>query len=105
MSKDFFDFLKEYNVINLAIAFVMGAASNTLVKSLVNDIFMPLIDPLLSGISWRDAVLSLGPINLRWGSFLGELLNFLILALVIFIIVKKIIKYDKTEKISNNIIK
>lgn len=98
MKKDFFEFLKEYKIVNLAIAFVMGAASNTLVKSLVNDIFMPLIDPLLSGISWREAVLSLGPINLRWGSFLSELLNFLILAFIIFIIVKKIIKYDKSEK-------
>lgn len=97
MFKDFLAFIKEYNVIGLAIAFVMGAASNSLAKSFVDDIVMPLFNPLLSGIAWQEAVLQLGPISLRWGAFLSELLRFLILAFVVYIIVKKIIR-QKTKK-------
>lgn len=74
---------------SLAIAFVMGSASTTLVNSFVKDIFMPLISPLLSGDQWREAVLHLGPITLAYGSFLAELVNFVILAAVIFVVVKK----------------
>lgn len=92
MFKDFLAFIKEYNVVGLAIAFVMGAASNSLAKSLVEDMVMPLFNPLLSGIAWQEAVLQLGPISLRWGAFLSELLHFLILAFVVYIIVRKIVK-------------
>lgn len=95
MLKDFLAFIKEYNVVGLAIAFVMGAASNSLAKSLVEDIVMPFFNPLLSGIAWQEAVLQLGPISLRWGAFLSELLHFLILAFVVYIIVKKIVKKKK----------
>ncbi len=96
--KEFFEFLKEYKVIGLALAFIMGAASTDLVSSLVNDIIMPIFSPLISSDSWREAVFSLGPINLRYGSFLAELLNFTILAFVVFFIAKKILKEEQVEK-------
>lgn len=94
---EFISFLKEYNVISLSVAFVMGAASNGLVNSLVKDVFMPLIAPLLSADSWKEAMLRLGPISIAYGSFLAELMNFVILALIIFIVVKKILKMEKGE--------
>lgn len=89
---EFVEFLKEYKVMSLAIAFVMGAASTTLVNSFVKDIFMPLISPLLSGDEWRDAVLHLGPITLAYGSVLAELVNFVILAAIVFVVVKKVMR-------------
>ncbi len=98
MLKDFLAFIKEYNVVGIAIAFVMGAASNSLAKSLVDDIVMPLLNPLLSGIAWQEAVLQIGPISLRWGAFLGELLHFLILAFVVYIVVRKIVKKKEQGK-------
>ncbi len=95
MLKDFRIFLKEYNVASLAIAFVMGTATTSLVASLVQDIIMPLFSPLFLANSWKTAVLSLGPISLNLGSFLSQLLNFLIIALIVFIVVKKLLKIEK----------
>ncbi|MFA5085977.1 MAG: MscL family protein [Candidatus Paceibacterota bacterium] len=97
MFKDFLSFLKEYNIFSLAIAFIMGAASTSLVNSLVKDMIMPLFSPLTAGGDWKSAVLNLGPVVIRYGSFLGELLNFIILALVIFVIARKILKNDKLK--------
>lgn len=95
--KDFLTFLKEYKIISLAIAFVMGAASTSLVNSLVRDIFMPILAPLLPGTSWKEAVFIIGPIHIAYGAFLAEVLNFVILALIIFIIVRKLFKEEEEE--------
>lgn len=92
---DFKVFLKEYKVVSLAVAFIMGGAVNTLVKSLVSDIIMPLITPFVPEGGWQEAALSFGPFVIKWGSFLGEVINFLILAFVVFMIVKVLIKEDK----------
>lgn len=92
--REFFSFLKEYNIISLALAFIMGAASNSLVKSLVDNIIMPFINPL-TATSWEEAVWMLGPVQIRWGAFTAELLHFIILALVVFVIGKKILKKEK----------
>ena len=98
MLKEFAKFLKEFNVISLAVGFVMGSASTALVNSLVKDILMPIAAPLMSAESWKEAVLHIGPINIAYGSFIAELLNFLILALIIFIIVKKLLKMESETK-------
>ena len=95
---EFFDFLKEYNVVALAIAFIMGFASTSLIKSLVDNIIMPAITPFVPGGGWQEATFSLGPIVLRWGAFLGELINFAIIALVVFIIAKKVMHEKKPSK-------
>ncbi len=97
MLNQFKDFLKEYKIIGLAIAFVMGAASTDLVNSLVKDIIMPLIEPLLSGDGWQEAIWQIGPFSIAWGAFLGELINFIIIAFVIFLIAKKLLKMEKID--------
>lgn len=98
MLKDFLEFLKEYKVIALAIAFIMGVASTSLIKSLVDNIIMPIITPFIPGGTWKTATFAIGPITIGWGSFLGELINFVIIALVIFLIAKKVLKEDKVTK-------
>lgn len=98
MLKEFAKFLKEFNVIALAVAFVMGAASTALINSLVKDILMPIAEPLMSEEGWRSAVLHIGPITIAYGSFIAELINFLILALIIFFIAKKLLKMEAQEK-------
>lgn len=95
--KEFREFLREYKVVSLALAFIMGAASNSLVKSLVDNIIMPLIEPVLPAAGWREAVLEFGPFSLRWGAFLGEVIHFIIIAFFVFLIAKKIIKEEKVE--------
>jgi len=98
MITEFIEFLKEYNVIALAIAFIMGVAATTLIKSLVDSIIMPIITPFIPGGIWKTAQLTIGPIVLSWGAFLGELINFAIIGLVVFIIAKKMMKDKKVTK-------
>lgn len=98
MIKEFMEFLKEYKVIGLAIAFVIGIASKDLINSLVDDIIMPIITPFIPKGAWETATFSLGPIVIKWGAFLGALINFVIIALVVFIVAKKILKEKKVTK-------
>lgn len=98
MFKEFLKFLKEFNVMALAIAFILGMASTALVKSLVDDIIMPILSPMLSGEGWQSATLNMGPVSIAYGSFLAELVNFVILALVVFLVAKKILKMEEIPK-------
>ena len=90
--QEFKEFLKEYKVVGLAVAFIMGAATTTLVQSIVNDIVMPIITPVIPNGGWEEATLELGPIIIKWGSFLGAFINFLMIALVVFILIKALKK-------------
>ena len=98
--REFLQFLKEYKVVSLAAAFILGSASTTLVNSLVKDIFMPLLSPLFAAESWREAAISFGTIHLAYGSFLAELINFIILAFIVFFIAKKLLRMEQKEKIT-----
>lgn len=89
---EFKDFLKEYKVLSLAVAFVMGGAINSLISSIVNDLFMPLITFFIPGGGWKEAAIIIGPVVLKWGSALASLINFLVIALTIFIMVKMLNK-------------
>ncbi len=95
---EFRDFLTEYKVIGLAIAFIMGAAITALVTSLVNNIIMPVVAVLLPNGDWQTAVLELGPVQLGIGAFLSALLNFAIIAFVIFLMAKIVLKEEKVTK-------
>ncbi len=97
MFKEFGKFLKEFNVVSLAVGFVMGTAGTARFGSLVKDVLMPIAEPFMLAESWREAVLHIGPVNIAIGSFVAELINFVILALIIFFIAKKIIKIEKAE--------
>jgi len=98
MIKEFMEFLNEYKVIGLAIAFILGAAATSLVKSLVNDIIMPIITVFLPAGSWKTATFALGPIVIGWGAFLSELINFIIIAFVVFLIAKKILRKRRSPE-------
>ena len=96
--KEFKDFLEEYKVMGLAIAFIIGAAITTLVKSLVDNIIMPIITPFIPGGAWQTATVSIGPIVLGLGAFAGAILNFVIIAFVVFMIAKYLFKEEKVTK-------
>jgi len=59
---------------------------------------MPFANPLLNNISWQDLSLNLGPISLQIGQFTADLLQFLILAFVIYVIAKKLLTMEKVKK-------
>lgn len=82
----------------LAVAFIIGIALTALVQSLVNDIVMPIITPFIPGGAWQQATLNVGPIVLKWGSFLAAVINFLVIVLVVFWIAKMYSKSEKPKK-------
>jgi large conductance mechanosensitive channel len=90
--EEFTAFLNKYGIIGVALAFIMGGAVSKLVSALVADIIMPIITPFIPGGNWRTVVVNLGPIALAVGDFSGALLDFLIIALVIFVIMKQLKK-------------
>ncbi len=81
---EFLDFLSKYKVMGLAVAFIMGIYLGALVQALVSDLIMPIIQ-LVPGMGKWDEI-SVGPFMV--GHFVGALITFLIVAFVIFIIVK-----------------
>lgn len=92
MITEFREFMKEYKITGLAVAFILGGAVNSLVKSLTEDLIMPLVNPFLQGGSWQTAALSLGPFTFQIGHFASQLLNFAILALIVFMIFGKLLR-------------
>jgi large conductance mechanosensitive channel len=95
---EFKDFLNEYKVMGLAVAFIIGGAVTNLVQSLVNNIIMPIIAVLIPSGEWQTATFLLGPIKIGWGAFLSALINFVIIALVVFLIAKYLMKEEKVTK-------
>ena len=82
---EFFDFLSKYKVMGLAVAFIFAIYLGALVQALVNDLVMPVISLVSPGISdWQG--ITAGPFLI--GDFMGALLTFIIVALVIFLLVK-----------------
>ncbi len=98
MMSEFVEFLKEYKVIALAVAFIIGVAATALIKSLVDNVIMPVITAFIPGGAWKTATVALGPVVIGWGAFLGECINFVIIAFVVFMIAKKVMKEDKVAK-------
>ena len=89
---EFIEFINKYGVIGLAIGFIIGSASKDLVNALVADILMPVIMFFVPGGTWREATLTIGPVVLALGHFIGALLDYLIIALIVFFLMRQIKK-------------
>ena len=98
MMQEFAEFLKEYKVIGLAVAFIIGAAATSLIQSIVNNLIMPILTPFIPGGAWQTATFKIGPVVIGWGVLLSAIINFVIIALVVFLIAKKILKEEKVAK-------
>ena len=90
--EEFMAFLNKYGVIGLAIAFIIGGAAGALISALVSDLLMPIITFFVPGGAWREAVLALGPIQMSIGHFVGAMIDFLVIALVVFVLMKQLQK-------------
>ncbi|HXG44500.1 MAG TPA: MscL family protein [Gemmatimonadales bacterium] len=100
MRGEFMKFLKEYNVIGLAIAVIIGGVAGELVKAIVEGILMPFVTPILSaaGGSWRTVELEAGPFRFAVGAVLAALINFLIIAWLVFLFAKHVLKEETVTK-------
>jgi large conductance mechanosensitive channel len=107
MASEFREFAVKGNVVDLAVGVIIGAAFGKIVDSLVNDIVMPIIGRIFGGLNFADHFVALAPIPpnipmtleavkkagvpvLAWGNFVTISINFVILAFVIFLMVKQI---------------
>lgn len=96
--KGFIEFVRDQGVVGLAVGFILGGAVSKVVASLVTDIINPLLGVLLGAAgNLADAYLAIGPIKLMWGSFINTLIDFIIIALVVYFGVK-LLKLDKLDK-------
>ncbi len=91
---EFVVFLNKHKVVGLAVAFIIGGAATKLVTAIVSDLIMPIIAVLTPAGDWRQAILEIGPIKFMIGDFAGALIDFIIVAIVVFMIVKYVAKED-----------
>lgn len=96
--KGFLNFIKEQGVIGLAVGFILGGAVSKVVSSLVTDIINPILGVVL-GVAGNlnNSVLKLGKIEIMWGNFVSVVIDFLIIAMVVYYGVK-ILGLNKIDK-------
>lgn len=95
MFKEFVEFIKKGNVLDLAVAVIIGGAFGVIVTSLVNDIIMPLLGIIIGGIDFTGLSLNVGEATLTYGNFIQALVNFLIVSFVIFLLIRQLKKLEK----------
>ena len=98
MLKEFKQFIARGNVIDLAVGVIIGAAFTAIVQSLVTNLINPLIGLFVGKIDLSNLVLQVGDAKFKYGSFLNSVINFLIIAFVVFLIVKDVNKFTKKEE-------
>jgi len=91
---EFRGFLLKTNALALAIGVIIGAALGAVVNSLVADIIMPPIGQLLGGVDFASLVLDLGGAEIRYGAFLNTVISFVVIAWVVFMISRTVIKAE-----------
>jgi large conductance mechanosensitive channel len=98
MVQEFVGFLKQYGVIGLAIAVIIGGKFNELLKAIVDGLLMPIVGALTPGGDWRQLAMELGPVKIQVGLMLGSLIDFVIVAGLVFLVAKKVLKEETVQK-------
>ena len=100
--KEFKEFISRGNVMDMAVGVIIGGAFTAIVNSLVNDMLMPLLSLLTGGFDFSGLSIALGEgenaATINYGSFISAIINFLLIALVIFLIIKAINKVSRKKK-------
>lgn len=103
--QEFKEFAIKGNAVDLAVGVVIGSAFGAIVNSLVEDLINPILGILTGGIDFADkawivkeATETASAITVNWGSFIGVVINFIIVAFAIFIVVKQMNKFSKKEE-------
>lgn len=99
MWQEFKDFAMKGNVMDLAVAVIIGGAFGKIVSSLVADVIMPLIGLLMGGVKFTGLQIQIGKDAIKYGIFLQNVVDFLIIAFTIFLVVKALNSRKKVEVI------
>lgn len=92
MFKEFKAFVARGNVLDLAVGVIIGAAFTAIVNSLVENLINPLLGMFVGSIDFSNLVLTVGQAHFRYGAFINAIINFIIIAFVVFLLVKAINK-------------
>lgn len=96
--KEFKTFALRGNVIDLAVAVVVGTAFNKITSSLVDNVVMPLIGALLGGVHFGDMLVSIGTVQVHYGAFIQSVVDFVIIAFSIFVAIKVLRSLQRQEE-------
>jgi large conductance mechanosensitive channel len=94
---DFQKFISRGSVVDLAVGVAVGTAFTAIVNSLVNDIIMPLVGVLLGGVDFSSLSITVGEASINYGMFIQAIINFLIIALVMFWLIRVMNRFYKKE--------
>lgn len=95
--REFKQFISKGNVIDLAVGVIIGSAFGKIVSSMVNDILMPLIGIIIGGLNFSSLHVKIGEATIQYGSFIQNVIDFLIVAACIFLFIKIISKFNKKK--------
>ncbi len=98
MFKEFKEFAFKGNVVDLAVAVVMGAAFGAIVSSFVDDLIMPIVGAIMGGIDFSGLAIHIGDAKIGYGAVIQAVVNFLIVAFFMFLLVKAINKVKPAEE-------
>lgn len=101
--QEFKNFIARGNVIDLAVGVIIGGAFGKIVTSIVNDILMPIIGVIIGGIDFSNLSIQFKDATINYGMFFQNVIDFLIVALCIFIFVKIIEKFNKKEEVKEEV--
>ena len=96
--KEFREFAIKGNVVDLAVGVIIGTAFGKIVSSFVADIIMPLIGILIGGIHYEDLIIQVGDAQITYGKFLQNVIDFVVIAFVIFLMVKVINHFRRQQE-------
>jgi len=100
MLKEFREFAMRGNVLDLAVAVIIGSAFGKIITSLVDDVLMPLIGLVMGGVNFADLSFTVGAAVVRWGAFVQSIVDFVIVAFVIFMIVRTMNRMQKPAPVA-----
>ena len=92
MFKEFKEFISKGNVLDLAVGVIIGGACGKIVTSLVDDIIMPIVGLIIGGINFSGLSFKIGDATVKYGMFIQNIVNFLIIAFSIFLVIKAVNK-------------
>ena len=98
MLKEFKEFISQGNVLDLAVGVILGGAFTAIVNALVDNIFMPIIGMIIGGIDFSNLVLTIGSAELQYGAFIQAVVNFLLIALCLFAVIKSLNAFKRQSK-------
>jgi len=100
MLNDFKSFVMKGNVMDLAVAVIIGAAFGKIISSLVEDILMPIIGLVMGGVDFSGLAITVGSASVGYGAFIQAIVDFLIVAFVIFLLVRALNSRKKPEPVA-----